>query len=391
MNVTYLKDLNSVMSIVASGCGPTCHEVIIYPDGNEGQLLLRVLYYNNLLRYVSGIATSMKSSVTDCNTFIYRCPLISLDAMQHFRESATFIIAGSPQNSIVINKNLIDFGCKTVLCLDGSVYNQMNDWIKQFYSSGQIMIWTLENLTQRLSNLEISVNMQNEICKTNTEAFSVYHNRFRGKKVVIVGCGPTLKYYEPIPNAIHISLNKAYTYNKATFNFLFAHDPGTDRIEGFETQGNFHKITDRVFIGRYVTPSSFSGYTELATFASNNVSFYFKGDNELDQAIYRDICCHPLSDFRSIYSAAFQFALFTYPKEIYLVGCDVKQSGHFYNEGKDAANYYLMLNYVKSGYARLKMLAASNYPDVEIISINPVGLKGLFKDIYTDEYSASLQ
>ena len=26
------------------------------------------------------------------------------------------------------------------------------------------------------------------------------------------------------------------------------------------------------------------------------------------------------------------------------------------------------------------------YPDVEVVSINPVGLKGVFKDVYTEEY-----
>lgn len=41
--------------------------------------------------------------------------------------------------------------------------------------------------------------------------------------------------------------------------------------------------------------------------------------------------------------------------------------------------------------AFLKMFASKYYPDIKIYSINPVGLKGLFKDIYTDEYKASLQ
>ena len=45
---------------------------------------------------------------------------------------------------------------------------------------------------------------------------------------------------------------------------------------------------------------------------------------------------------------------------------------------------------VKIGYARIKMFARLYYPDTEIISINPVGLRGLFRDAYTDNYKATL-
>ena len=37
-----------------------------------------------------------------------------------------------------------------------------------------------------------------------------------------------------------------------------------------------------------------------------------------------------------------------------------------------------------------KMFARHHYPETEIISINPVVLKGLFKDIYTEEYQKFL-
>lgn len=41
---------------------------------------------------------------------------------------------------------------------------------------------------------------------------------------------------------------------------------------------------------------------------------------------------------------------------------------------------------MKVGYARMKMFAKQYYPDTEIFSVNPVGLKGLFKDMYTENY-----
>ena len=34
----------------------------------------------------------------------------------------------------------------------------------------------------------------------------------------------------------------------------------------------------------------------------------------------------------------------------------------------------------------MQIYVKNHYPDIEIISINPVGLKGMFKDVYTENY-----
>ena len=41
---------------------------------------------------------------------------------------------------------------------------------------------------------------------------------------------------------------------------------------------------------------------------------------------------------------------------------------------------FLPVNTIIEAYKKFKQFAQKYYPDVEIISINPVGLKGLFKD-----------
>ena len=38
------------------------------------------------------------------------------------------------------------------------------------------------------------------------------------------------------------------------------------------------------------------------------------------------------------------------------------------------------------GYQEIKKFAEQLYPDTEIISINPVGLKGVFHNMYTESY-----
>ena len=84
-----------------------------------------------------------------------------------------------------------------------------------------------------------------------------------------------------------------------------------------------------------------------------------------------------LVDGGSCIFSAMQFALFTNPKRIYLVGCDCS-SGYF--DGKKGAD----CSYLIKTWKELKKFAEIYYPETEIVSVNPVGLKGLFTDLYQD-------
>lgn len=124
--------------------------------------------------------------------------------------------------------------------------------------------------------------------------------------------------------------------------------------------------------------------------ANNVFEFYVDrpgSHSPCGQRMHQDVCYHPLVMFRSTVFPASIFALFTYPAELYLVGCDVTRSGHFYD---NTPNETLNVKALTVGWARIKAFAEHHYPETKIISINPIGLKGLFEDIYTDEYKKSL-
>ena len=82
--------------------------------------------------------------------------------------------------------------------------------------------------------------------------------------------------------------------------------------------------------------------------------------------------------------AAMQFILHCYPKKIYIVGCDCT-SGFFY-DSKITFECQKMVE----GWLALKEHIDELYPDIEIVSLNPVGLRGLFKDEYSQNYLDSL-
>ena len=105
--------------------------------------------------------------------------------------------------------------------------------------------------------------------------------------------------------------------------------------------------------------------------------------NTYDSVIHYDIEKEPLMDFGSVAFGAFHLCLYMGFKKIYLAGIDNSLNGYFKAEHTQR---FLATQTIFEGWKKVKDFVAMFYPDVEIISINPVVLKGLFKDVYTKEY-----
>lgn len=248
----------------------------------------------------------------------------------------------------------------------------------------------IRGLYEKITQLETQIDIlqeANEVCAVNSKAFQGYENRFRDKEIVIVGAGPSLNYYTPVKGAVHIGVNTVYRYKKVHLDYLFAHD--ADR--NFDYEERFRGISQLecpVFLGRCLRRdwAKDMEFPESYRIHPNIYSYY--RDIIPSKHIYRDICFHPLMDFGSVIFAAIHFALYTYPKKIYLVGCDTDSNGYFFKSDcivqkklpKTRRELWL------PGYQRVKKYVELHYPDIEMVSINPVGLKGLFHDIYTDNY-----
>ena len=115
---------------------------------------------------------------------------------------------------------------------------------------------------------------------------------------------------------------------------------------------------------------------------------YYFADHKVptDQLVLysADIATRPLNCWGSIVFPAIEFALYTHPKRIYIAGCDCSANGHIiWTQKKDFCSDKDVIIY---GWKKIKQFQSYHYPDIEMISINPVGLKGLFKDVYTQTY-----
>lgn len=218
------------------------------------------------------------------------------------------------------------------------------------------------------------------------KTFLPYKNAFSGKDVVLVCPGPSAKGYVPLPECLHVGVNGAIYLKNIRLDYLFIQDYTRRQ------KRNEHLVEDALtYIGaeckkffglfpqqraRDLQPS-FIDRIPLRYFDRPDVSRYILEDMPLHNFAY-DLSIEPVGDFCATPFSALQFIFYAHPKRLYLVGWDCTDAGYAYASQageRQQATYQsdIMKDYVVP-------FAATNYPDTEIISINPVGLRGMFQD-----------
>ena len=222
-------------------------------------------------------------------------------------------------------------------------------------------------------------------------SFAKYKNAFRGRDVVLVATGPTLKQFRPIPGAIYVGVNRAFQYDKVKLDFLFMADYcGLTYIE------DAAKIAAKKFYGilRHdmftendrspMIPESIAIRHRAARYYANAVHDA-KIQKDLDYPF--DLNVQALTCYGSIALHAMQFILWSNPRRIYIVGCDTNHAGYFDSDGASS----LGINIVTRGWIKMKEFIDVYYPETEVISVNPVGLRGIFKDWDQNDQNAQPQ
>lgn len=220
------------------------------------------------------------------------------------------------------------------------------------------------------------------VSQVNNEAFSKYKNIYNGKDIVIIASGPSLNKYIPIKNTINIAVNRSFLYEKVNVDYIFMMDyvAVKDYIEmankpPYKNIPKFYGLFNKYVYG--FKELRMPRIPESLAIRHNATRFYAYLNRSGIANYEREIDRNWVAGNGGIASVAAQFALFTNPKRLYLVGCDCS-SGYFNSKNGNNARY--MIAYWK----QFKDFANEFYPDTEIISVNPVGLKGLFKDLYQD-------
>ena len=223
--------------------------------------------------------------------------------------------------------------------------------------------------------------------------FGEFKNKYYGKSVVLVGAGPTLNYFEPIEDAVYVGVNRTFLYKDISFDYLFAIDKvGLETASDSYYEGFFNYTGNNCI--KFIGDQNLGKNWQIpeSKLIGKNIRRYKSTSNFTPDKFTLDIESEPLGNFWTVAMQAMQFILYTNPAKVYLVGmdCNINSAGHF--TGKIPNVSTRGSNVQKSdenniiNWRELKNFANIYYPDTEIISVNPVGLKGVFKDIYTDKF-----
>lgn len=255
-------------------------------------------------------------------------------------------------------------------CIEKSVENSLQEKLKDKNYDQEIRRGFVEEINKLKYELSNEVSKSLAVYNLHQKVFPQFKNINQGKDVVLVAAGPTLKSYEPLKDSIHIGVNKTFKFDKVKFDYLITQDYSANK----NYIDDFCQYDAIKFLGMIPLVWSKSIIPESLAEKYNISRFYTAHPEELSFPPL-DISSSMFWDAYSVVFPAMQFILWTNPKRIYLVGCDCSE-GYFDNAKSSNTCYHLI-----DGWKKMKEFASVYYPETEIISINPVGLKGLFKDI----------
>lgn len=232
----------------------------------------------------------------------------------------------------------------------------------------------------------------------NQEAFASLKNIYKGKSVVVCGAGPSLQKYIPIDGAIHVALNRALLCEKVKFDYFFADD-----WEGINfIQEQIVSYDCKKFMGFHFGPSN-RRIPEAFIIDAGAKKYYtdaFMFPSTTNSKLVVDIDRMAIANTHNMGIQVMQIILFMNPSKVYLAGIDASANGHFSYEGlsekmkerlDDDLKRFVNINVVKSEWQEVLEFRNIYYPNTQIISINPVGLKGIFIDKYQENVSNKLE
>lgn len=209
-----------------------------------------------------------------------------------------------------------------------------------------------------------------------------YRGCFTDKNIVIIGGGPSLKYLDSLPeDTIKIGINRAYQMGNINFDYLFAQDKFKKQkdIDGFI---DYNPDSCTKFIGLHTKQNQIRIRQATISKIKKRELYVLNNRRPQDTLSPIDISLEPFAWYSGTVFAALQFCLFANAKRIYLAGFDCSNGGHSFSDNKieyDQTHQYEYWQY-------FKYFKDTYFEDTEIVSINPINLKNLFRNVYTQQY-----
>ena len=380
-----LSMLYSIQELIAA-CRDS--DVIAYGTGKVGKVLIPYLVENTnvKLRGVTNSQTTKEESGTFWGTNL---SLRSVDVWHKQFPDATVLVTTSRPDlhgEIVEHCVKIGFHKDRIFCvreeLEKEVLSICFDMIVP--PKNQVIgSLILPNIRYLLVDMMCTANALRD---THKAAFEEFKGCNQGQSVVLVGAGPSLNTYHQLKGLIHIGVNSVFLKPGIELDYWFMRDYCGFQGRESKEENWSNKLKNYNFVKFFgVSEWSLEGRESFQipeSIIEENHGRRFFTTYKKDY-IHCDLAHYPVMGLGSTIFAALHFALYTMPRQILLVGCDCSSAGHFDGTVNGTENW---ANMVIDSWKWVKKFVTRFYPGLEIISINPVGLKGVFRDVYTEDY-----
>lgn len=217
-----------------------------------------------------------------------------------------------------------------------------------------------------------------------------YKNCNIGKNIILYAGGPTFRYFDNSKcKALKCGVNGIITL-VSDLNYLFVEDVfihdknlnemidnyvgnNCEKFYGLLPPRRLKNINRKEYTTEKITPMNIQRSNANVFLLEDVVRSKWATDLEVEA----------FGDFGGAALSALQFLLYTHPKRIYLVGNDCSNEQLVYHSDRPKITDHSAK--IKS-YKTFKSFAKAVYPDVRIISVNPVGLRGIFRECYTRSF-----
>lgn len=227
--------------------------------------------------------------------------------------------------------------------------------------------------------------MQPIVVQHHQKIFPKYRAKYRNRDFVLLATGPTLKYFSAscIKNALYCGVNQVVLSDNFKLDYHFVTDYGCGLRDKAKEVASC-KTRSKRFIGIMPFPINPDHPYNIMQFPIPYIDdckadYFFITESNI---FNWDISLFPFNSYASVVFPALQFICYTQPRRIYIVGCDC--SGTHFNSDIPIPDQNVKS--LQKYWTLFKKQKAIWYPDIEIVSVNPIGLKGMFTDVYTQAF-----
>ena len=304
----------------------------------------------------------------------------------------------------LISKKIVTNDKTTIIKFGGLIKKIKKAYKKKIYVCGVKVYEKRRSLTMDdLSMLLNAINRENvdkismkvsrslAVFALHQKTFGEFRNKHEGESIALVGAGPTVKFLEPLKNTRYVGLNRAFLRDDVHFDYLFSIDKAGLDTGKEQFYDGFLKYDCIKFMGDQNMGANFQ-IPQHILYKDDKIRRYKTTARFLPNSFALDIDTEPLANSCSCSIQAMQFILFTNPKKVYVYGidCSCASGQHFVgsavnNAARGENAKAIDIQHV-SDWRRLKNFVATYYPETEVYIVNPVGLKGIFRDVYTKSY-----